>query len=88
MRNNSLYALRKICDNAQKMKFFNKDFFSKCDQIRRFLRIWRQKSADLVTFTEDILNGKLQFLCAVQEYGFSLILHRDIIYNSLVIREK
>ena len=22
------------------MKFFIKDFFSKCDQIRRFLRIW------------------------------------------------
>ena len=26
--------------NAQKMKFFIKDFFSKCDQIRSFLRIW------------------------------------------------
>ena len=25
---------------AQKMKFFIKDFFSKCDQIRSFLRIW------------------------------------------------
>ena len=25
---------------AQKMKFSIKDFFSKCDQIRRFLRIW------------------------------------------------
>ena len=25
---------------AQKMKFFIKDFFSKCDQIRRFLWIW------------------------------------------------
>ena len=24
---------------AQKMQFFNKDFFSKCDQIRRFPRI-------------------------------------------------
>ena len=22
------------------MKFFSKDFFSKCDQIRSFLRIW------------------------------------------------
>ena len=71
MRNNSLYALRKICDTAQKMKFFNKDFFSKCDQIRRFLRIWRQKSADLVTFTEDILNGKLQFLCSARIRVFS-----------------
>ena len=25
---------------AQKMKFSVKDFFSKCDQIRSFLRIW------------------------------------------------
>ena len=25
---------------AQKLKFFTKDFFSKCDQIRRKLRIW------------------------------------------------
>ena len=25
---------------AQKMKFFIKDFFSKCDKIRSFLRIW------------------------------------------------
>ena len=25
---------------AQKMKFFIEDFFSKCDQIRRKLRIW------------------------------------------------
>ena len=27
-------------DTAQKMKFFIKEFFSKCDQIRSFLRIW------------------------------------------------
>ena len=27
---------------AQKMKFSIKDFFSKCDQIRSFLRIWSQ----------------------------------------------
>ena len=25
---------------AQKMKFFMKDFFSKCDQIRSYLQIW------------------------------------------------
>ena len=35
-----------------------KDFFSKRDQIRR-------KIADLVTFTEVILNGKIHFLCSV-----------------------
>ena len=38
------------------MKFSIKDFFSKFDKIRR-------KKEDLVTFTEDILNGKLHFLC-------------------------
>ena len=42
-----------ISYTAQKMKFSIKDFFSKCDQI----------PADLVTFTEEILNGKLHFLC-------------------------
>ena len=36
------------------MKFSSKDFFSKCDQIRIFLRI-------CVTFTKEILNGKLHF---------------------------
>ena len=42
------------CSNTalhQKMKFSIKDFFSKCDQIRMKL-----------TFTEEILNGKLHFL--------------------------
>ena len=41
---------------AQKMKFSIKGFFSKCDQT---------VTADLVTFTEEILNGKLHFLCNV-----------------------
>ena len=41
---------------AQKMKFSNKNFFSKCDQICRKL--------DLTAFTEEILNGKLHFLCS------------------------
>ena len=38
---------------AQKLNFSIKDFFSKCDQIRIFF-----------TFTEEILNGKLLFLCS------------------------
>ena len=42
---------------AQKMKFSIKYFFSKCEQIRRKLRIWSN-------FTEEILNGKLHFLCS------------------------
>ena len=39
----------KQINTAQKMKFSIKDFFNKCEQIRRKLRI-----ADLVTFTEEI----------------------------------
>ena len=27
-------------NTAQKMNFSIKDFFNKCDQMRRFLRIW------------------------------------------------
>ena len=45
---------------AQIRKFSTKDFFNKCDQIRRKLR----KTADLVTFTKEILSGKLHFLCS------------------------
>ena len=44
---------------AQKIKFSSKDFFSKCDQIRRKLQ------ETLVTFTEEILNAKLRFLYSV-----------------------
>ena len=54
---------RKICEigkrfTTHKMKFFIKNIFSKC---------WSklQETADLVTFTEEILNGKLHFLCSV-----------------------
>ena len=36
------------------MKFSIKDFFSKCNQIR--------STADLVTFSEEILNKKLQMV--------------------------
>ena len=39
---------------AQKMKFSIKDFFSKCYQF----------PADLIAFTDEILNGNLHFLCS------------------------
>ena len=44
-------------DTAQQMKFFIKDFFSKCDQIRKF--------------TEEIYNGKFLFLCSVNSSLFA-----------------
>ena len=45
-------------DTAQKMKFSFKVFFSKCDQIRSFLRIWSH-------FTEETLYRKLYISCSV-----------------------
>ena len=43
---------------AQKIKFSVKNFVSKCHQIPQF-------PAELITFTEEILNGILHFLCSV-----------------------
>ena len=39
-QNNFHNILDDIANTTQKMKFPIKDFFSKCDQIRSFLRIW------------------------------------------------
>ena len=46
-------------DTAQKMKFSIKHFFSKCDQIRSFLRIWSR-------LLQKPLSGKLHFLYSVK----------------------
>ena len=46
------------CVTAQKMKFSIKDFFSKCDQIRSFLRIWSH-------LLEKSLMEHIIFLCSV-----------------------
>ena len=54
-----IHNLPKAKSTAQKMEFSIKDFFSKSDQIRK-------KPVDLVTFTEEILNGKIHFLCSGQ----------------------
>ena len=47
---------------AQKMKFSIKDFFSKCDQIRRNLRIWShlQKKSLIEYFVFCALNGAIK----------------------------
>ena len=54
---------RLLLNAAQRVKFSMKDFFSKCDQTAA-----EQFSADLVCgfghITEEILNGKLHFLCS------------------------
>ena len=58
----------------KKWSFYLKDFASKCDRLvlslnflkeslKNFLKESLQENADLVTFTEEILNGKLGFMC-------------------------
>ena len=47
------------------MKFSITDFFSKRDQIRK-------ETADLVTFTEEFLNGKSHFLCSEKLVFFTV----------------
>ena len=38
--------------------------FTKSNTPRYYLWIWSQEIADLVTFAEEILSGKLHFLCS------------------------
>ena len=50
-------SFKGVC-TTHKMKFSIKELFHK--------RSFPQETADLVTFTEEILNGKLYFLCSVE----------------------
>ena len=50
---------RSYAATAQKLKFPVKDFLSKCEQI--------QETTDLFTFTKEIPNEKLRFLCSVNK---------------------
>ena len=53
----------KVCITAQKIKFSIKDFFSKCDQIHRKLRIWSHLLKK--SLTENCI------FCAMYMYFFS-----------------
>ena len=50
MKSRNVSYIYRVLVTVQKMKFSIKDFFSKCDQIH-----WKL----LVTFKEEVLNGKL-----------------------------
>ena len=52
-------------NTAQKVKFSIEDFFSKCDQIRRKLRIWSH-------LLKKSFNRKLHFLCS-EKHNFQKI---------------
>ena len=51
--------------NAQKMKLSIKDFFSKCDQMRNFLRIWshllKKSLIEILIFCELIMSTTMLF---------------------------
>ena len=65
-------------DPAQKMKFSIKDFFSKCDQIRRNLRIWSH-------LLKNSLMENLVF-CAVWVGGLRLLRFLKYLSNHILIR--
>ena len=50
--------MSKWTPTAQKMKFLIEDFFSRCDKIHK-------RTMDLVIFTEETPNQKLQFFVSV-----------------------
>ena len=64
-------------NTAQKMKFSIKDFFSKCDQIRSFLRIWSH-------FLKKSLMENFIF-CAVKKkiQQNKILLNIDLVVNNL-----
>ena len=65
-------------DTAQKMMFSIKDSSVNVNKS--------EETADLVTFTEEILNGKLHFLCSVGTYCLDRLLKKQC--NSYGSREK
>ena len=62
----------KKCFTAQKMKFFIKDFSSKCDQIHRKLRIWSH-------LLEKPLMENLIFCSVGCSVKFSLVLGKILV---------
>ena len=61
----------------KKMKFSIKDFFSKCGQIRRKHLL---NLEHFITFTEEILNGKLNFLCSNSWSLYSVRIWEEVCY--------
>ena len=56
----------------KKMKFYGKDFSSKCNQIRKKTLVLVMKSVEILK-NEEILNDKINFLGSVKdELGNSL----------------
>ena len=78
-------------NNAQKMKFFIKDLFSKCDQIRSFLRIWshllnKSLMENFIFYAVEIslVHAKL-FM--VQSCRNDICLHSVCLYPNLILNK-
>ena len=73
-----------LAHTTQKMKFSIKDFFITCDQIRR--------NCGFGHITEEIFNGKLQFLCCVRFhpdiYSPWVYIPRKVTFRVLLIFSK
>ena len=54
-----------------------KAFFSKFDQIRSFLT-FTEEFTDLVTFTEEIINGRHFILCSEKAFISKLLRNENI----------
>ena len=69
-------------DTRQKMKFSIKDFLSKCDQIRSFLRIWSY-------LLKKSLMKNFIFLCSVRtarEIPHKTVHHHNYLKTSDILR--
>ena len=71
---------QKTC-TALKMKFSIKDFFSKCGKLRNWKLEILQGTANLVTFTEEILHGKLHFLCSDAIISWVIVFLREAFWH-------
>ena len=63
-RTQSFEAVDFLTRTAQKMKSSISDFFTKCDQIHRKLRIWSH-------FLKESLMEKPHFLCSVRSWIYN-----------------
>ena len=79
---------------AQKMKFSIKDFYSKCDQIRSFLRIWSHllkkllmENLCIVSFSSCLKSLRLTTLDDLQNYIKiqKLLLFEHLEFNPFIL---
>ena len=83
-------VLTAICDKFdkctwQKMKLSIKDFFSKCDQIHSFLRIWsdllkKSLMKNFIFYAEMVTKEGSSFPCPLDEKYLAPLVAKGVIY--------